>query len=122
MKPGDFVLNRRRGHRNARVGAITPIDGIVEEGVEAVVVLVRDGIVFMRMTLGTHHGQTEPSCGSRSYAVFHGLGPIFLVITAAFVISFCIAIEASGNFLSESGVGEEIARELLDGELVERHV
>src|ERR1051326_2286097 len=105
MEPEDCVLNRRGRHSNTRVGAIAPIDCVVEESVETVVILMRNGIVFMRMALGTHHRQAEPGCGGSSDAILDRLGPIFLVITAAFVIGFRIAIEAGGNLLIRSGGG-----------------
>ena len=43
-------------------------------------------------------------------------------IDAAFVGRDVAAVEAGGDLLVERGVGQQVAGELLDGELVERHV
>ena len=47
---------------------------------------------------------------------------VFLVDDAAFVGGDVAAAEAGGDLLLQRGVGEQVAGELLDDELVERHV
>src|SRR5438445_1715408 len=90
----DLLLGGWRRDWHTRFSAVAAIHGVVEERVEAIVFLLRDGIIFMRMALGAHHRESEPGRGGGGYAVLDGLGPIFLVVTAAFIVGFGIAIEA----------------------------
>src|SRR5262249_20859668 len=98
---------------------ITAISRIIEEGVEAVVLLLRDRIVFMTVALSAHHGKAEPSRRRRGHAVLDRLGAILLGITTAFVIDFRIPVKAGGDLLLQRGIGKEVAGELFNRELIE---
>src|SRR2546422_493805 len=93
MKVCNLLLDWRRRNWDARIGAVATIDGAVEKCVKAVVFLLGDRVVFVRMTLGAHHRQAEPGGGRSRDAVLHRFGSIFLVITAAFIIGLGIAVE-----------------------------
>ena len=97
----------------ARVGAV------VKEGVEAVVFLVGDGIVFVRVALGAVQGQSEPCGADGRHPVLHRLGAVFLGIAPALVIDLGVAVETRGDALGQSGLRQEIAGQLINGELVE---
>ena len=120
MKVCDLLLDWRRRNWDARIGAVATIDGAVEKCVKAVVFLLGDRVVLVRMTLGAHHRQAEPGGGRSRDAVLHRFGSIFLVITAAFIIGLGIAVETGGDFLIEGGVGQEVTGELLNRKLIER--
>src|SRR6185503_12865128 len=57
-----------------------------------------------------------------SHTVLDGLGAIFLVVPATFVIGLRIAVKTGRNFLLECGIWQKISSELFDGELIERQV
>src|SRR6185503_4865964 len=90
--------------------------------VEAVVIVMSNRVVLMRMTLRAGHREAKPSGCRGCDTVLHGFGPIFLVITATLIVDLGIAIEPGGNFLFEGRVGKEVAGELFDRELIKRHV
>ena len=108
------------GHLDRRPEAVVAgIGAVVEEGVEAVVLLVGDRIVLVGVTLGAVQGEAQPGGSHGRDPVFHGLGTVFLGITAAFVVDLGVAVEPGGDALGEGRSRQQIARQLVDGELVE---
>ena len=120
-----FLLLLRRGHGHAglgveRAGAVLALlRDVVEEGVETVKIARGDGVVFVVVALRAGDAHAEPRRAQRAHAVHEVDVEILGVNDAAFVGGHHIAHEAAGNLLVHRGIGEEVARELLDGEAVE---
>ena len=78
LQRGNFAINSRDGQfvlaRGGRQGGgIVPfvgIGGLIEDGVELVVLFMRDRVVLMAVALGTAERQTHPD-------LHGGVGPIF---------------------------------------------
>ena len=123
--PGGAVGGARHQQDRRRVGDVAVhhlLRRVAEEGAERVEVLLRDRVELVIVASGAAHGQAEPDGA-------HGLGAIlgvdfgvFLVDDAAFVGGDVAALEAGGDELIERRVGQQVAGELFDGELVERQV
>ena len=77
----------------------------VEEGEEAVVVLLRDGVELVIVAAGAAHGEAHEDVGSGVDAVGHIFHLILFGDRAAFVIDHVVAVEAAGEFLLDGGVG-----------------
>src|SRR5258706_6074392 len=76
----------------------------------------------MIVALRTAYGESEPY-GAYGVSTVHDLLEARLfAIDACFPIRECIAMEPGGDFLLSAGIGQHVARQLLDGELIERHV
>src|SRR5262249_40760159 len=56
------------------------------------------------------------------HAVHNGIYAVLLEVDAAFVVAGSVAVEAGGDQLLRCRVGQHVARDLLDDELVERQV
>ena len=93
---------------------------VVEEGVKPVVLAVLNGIVFVRVTAGAGHRQSEPDRARGLGAVEGVLALIFLDDGAALAGAHVGADVAGANLLFRRRFGQQIARELLDGELIVR--
>ena len=115
---GGILRDRGHGEMRVEVG----IAGVVEEGHRGVVFLVLDRIVGMRVALHAAHGDALPGFPGRGDAVHDGGGAEFLVIGPAFGVGLRVAVEVRGDEVVERGVGQEVAGELLDRELVEGEV
>ena len=96
--------------------------GVREKRGECEVILRSDGVELVIVTGGTRHGQAEPDAGG-------GLDPVHLIDRIIFLIDRATlasrrqaAVESTGHHLFERGVGNHIASELFDAELVEGHV
>jgi hypothetical protein len=70
------------------------------------------------VALGASDGQAEPGLSQGVHAVDHGFRPELFGLDSAFLIHHGIAEKTGGDALVESRVGEQVARQLLDGELV----
>ena len=100
----------------------TPLPDVRKERLHRVKILCREGIEFVVMAFAAAHGRTEPGRGNRSYAIRGVLGQVFLRLRAALACHHVQAIEARGDELFGGRVRQQIARNLLPGELVERLV
>ena len=98
------------------------IGGAVEEGIQRIKFLLRDGIKLVIVTHGAACGQAHPH-GHRGIRAVHGVAIDELLIdAAAFAGGDVAAIEARGDLLILRGIRQEIAGELPDGELIKREV
>jgi hypothetical protein len=95
---------------------------VVEEGEELIEFLLADGVVFVVVAAGAAEGEAHPGGASGVDAVDDVFDAPFLVDDAAFAVDAVVAMEAGGDDLIEARVGEEVAGELFDGELVEGFV
>src|SRR6185436_8738085 len=89
---------------------------------EPVVILLRDRVVLVGVTFGAHHREAQPGGAGGGDPVLYRFGPILFVVAAAFVVDLGVAVKTSGNLLLQGGVGQQVAGQLLDGELIKRHV
>ena len=102
--------------------------GHTVEGVEQrVVVGLSHRIVFMVVALGAGHREAEPRRARRVDPVEEVVEPLLLGNRAALAVQKMVAIEAAGDLLIESGLfgggrRQQVARQLLGGKTVERHV
>ena len=76
----------------------------------------------MVVAAGTPERQAQPRGGCGTDAVDHVFRLIFLGNSATLKIDHVITIEPGGDLLVDGGVGQEVSSQLLDGELVVRHV
>ncbi len=95
---------------------------LIEECEQAVEIFLRDGVVFVIVAAGASDGEAHPHGGGSLRAVGHVFDAILFGNDSAFAAGAVIAIEPRSDLLVERGVGQQIARELLDGEAVVRHV
>lgn len=94
----------------------------VEERVEGEEVLLRDRVELVIMATSAPHGQPEED-GARRRDPVHGvLDQVLLRDRAPFVSRHVVPVEPAGDLLRHLRVGEQVPRELLRHELVERHV
>ena len=71
---------------------------------------------------GAAEGQAQPGQAGGLDAVDHGLDPPFLGDRAALAGQPVVPVEAGGDELVAVRLGQEVAGDLLDGELIERQV
>ena len=93
-----------------------------EKGIELVELPVRDRVVLVRMALGATQRQTQPHLAERAGAVHCVADDELLGVRALLLVEAGIAIEPAGDFVFRRRIGEQIACQLLDGELVEGQV
>ena len=72
----------------------------------------------MIVALSALHGQAHPNRGRRLDAINGILDTKLFRDNAAFIGRSVVAIEAGGDLLLDGSVGQQVARELLDGKLV----
>ena len=95
---------------------------VIEEGEELVELLVRDRVVLVRVAARAAHRQSHERARRRLHPVDDVLDLVFVGDRAAFEVDHVIAVEARGHLLFARGVRQEVARKLLDRELVVGHV
>ena len=84
--------------------------------------MVGHRIKFVGVALGALQGEAQPGGAGGGHAVHHGMIAEFQRIDAAFLVQHCVPMEPGGDQLVGGGIGEEIARNLFDRELVEGQV
>ena len=95
---------------------------VVERGEELVVLALADRIVFVRVTASTTDGQSQPNRARCFRAVKASLdAPLFLV-RATFGVGQRLPVKGRREFLHRRPVRQQVAGDLLDGELIEGHV
>lgn len=96
--------------------------GGIEKSVELKEFALGDWIVLVVMTFGATGGQPEPDGGRGADPVDRGFATVFFLVHSTFLIGEGVSMEAGGDFLGEIRIGQEVAGELLDRELVEGKV
>ena len=81
-----------------------------------------DRIVFVRVAPRTTHRQTHEGGGCGFDAVDDILDLILVGNRPAFEIDHVVAVEAGGHLLLARGIRQQVAGQLLDGELIEWQV
>ncbi len=95
---------------------------ISEKGGHRVKILHRDRIEFVIVTSGATGRQTEPNGGSSLDAIFGIDRRIFVRDRSAFAGGREQPVVTGGNLLIDGRVGQQITCDLLDRELIERHI
>ena len=100
------------------------VDQVVEEGVEPVVVALRERVVLVAVALGAAEGQPQPDRGRRARPVLGRLDPELLLVVPADrrPVEHRHAVEAGGDSRSQRPAGQQVAGQLLDREPIEGHV
>ena len=76
----------------------------------------------MIVALGTFKGHPQPDIGCGLHPVDHIFHPELFGNGPAFIGGGMVAVKAGSDFLFEGSLGQEIARDLLDGEFIEGFV
>ena len=105
--------------RVAIVGIDAPLLHIGKESLQRIEVLLRDWVILVIMTLGAGEGRAKPGTRDGANALPAILGEILLGLCAAFARHHIQAVEPGGHQLLRGRIGQEIARELLQRELIE---
>ena len=95
---------------------------VVEKSKQTIELLLLDRIKLVIVALGAADRESQPDGSRGCHAVEHAIHAKLLSIDATFLIDLSIAVESSRHLLADCGVGQQIARELLDRELIEAHV
>ena len=96
--------------------------GVVEERRHGVKIFRADRIKFMVMTHSTASGQAHEHLAGCFCAITCVQDQILFRNSSAFVGCDIAAIKSSGNALLEGRVGQKVACQLFDSELVKRHI
>ena len=96
--------------------------GVVHERHEGEVVGVRDRVELVRVALGTGGGEPEPGRARGAHAIDHREIPELERIDPALLVLHRVAMETGGDDVVGGGAREQVAGDLPDRELVERHV
>ena len=95
---------------------------LIERGHQPVIIALRERVVFVVVALRAGQGQPQPGRGRRVHAVEEDVEALLLGDGPTLAVEQVVAIEARGNELVVGRLGQQVARELLDGESVKRHV
>jgi hypothetical protein len=81
-----------------------------------------DRVILVRMALSTADRHAQPDRARRIDAIDDGIKTEFQRIDPAFLVDHRIAMEAGGDPLPDRRFRQHVAGQLLDGELIERHI
>ena len=95
---------------------------IVQESGELVVVLLRSRVVLVIVTLAAIEREAKPNGAGGGHAIVESVPAEFERVGSAFLVQHGVTVKAGRDSLVERRPFQQIARELLDRELVERHV
>ena len=117
-----LLLSRRaRGHHRNRIrdaAIFTQFRNVVEEGEEAIVVALRNWIELVVVAVRAFERQAEPCHPESADAVGHILNAVLLFDDPAFGVDHVVPAKAGSDALVESGLGQQIAGQLLGDETV----
>ena len=121
---GELIVGGGGDHRRrvAVLERLAPLGHVVEVGEDLVELLLRDGVELVVVAAGAPQGQAHPHRPRRRHPVDHVLDQELLGDDAALAVLAVVPVEGGGDALLEGRVRHQVARDLLDGELVERHV
>ena len=114
-----FGFEGRGGERGVFIPLVA-VGGLVEDAEELVVLGLADGVELVAVALGAADGQAHPDLEGGVGAVFDGGDAVFFVIGPPLGVGEGVAVEGGGDPLFERRLGEEVTRQLIDGELIER--
>jgi hypothetical protein len=94
----------------------------MKEGIELVVLLLGDWIVFVVVALGASNRQSQPHRGRRIHAIDDVGCVVLLRDCPALEVNHVIAVEAAGDALFHGRARQQVAGQLLNRELIEWHI
>ena len=130
-QPSDLAIESLRFgklcgiHRHAQPGKIVAhvrVLGTVEQREKAVVVLVLERVIRMRVALHATEGRPLPHRPRRVHAIDDRREPELFVVRAALGVRLRVAVKPRRHAVGERRLRQHIAGELLHRELIERHV
>ena len=95
---------------------------LVQDCKEAIVLFMRDRVVFVGVALSTSHGHPHPDLHGGVDPIDNGRDTKLLIVCAAFAVRHGIAMKCRGDQLVLGGVIQHVSRNLLNREFIERHV
>ncbi len=98
------------------------LGGIVHKRHHLEVRMMRHRIKLMCMTLSATQRKPQPCGGRRIHPIHNRMKTKLQRINAAFFIDHGVAMKTSGDPLRARGVGQHVAGELFDGELIKWQV
>ncbi len=113
---GDLLPLAPRIHCNARFMSI------IEKRKHAVVIFLRERVVLVVVALAALNRQPQDSLADAVHAVEHRLHPELFGIDAPFLVDHRVPQEPRRGDLVSAGARNQVARDLLDDELVVRKV
>ena len=123
LEPGSrLTLGRREKLEHRLLARTVGIGGVVEDRVEAEEVPLRKRVVLVVVTLGTGDRRAHPGGEGGVHAVHDRHRAEFLVDRAPLAVGERVAVEGGGDAVLGRGLGQEIAGDLADRELIEGHV
>ena len=120
VESGGLLISRVR--QAWRVVAPIRVLALVEERIKLVVLLLRDRVVLVGVAFRTAHRQSHPNLHRRVHPVTNRLSAKFLVVGAALGVRLGIAMKRRCEQLVTCRLRQQVTGQLLDGELVVRHV
>src|SRR5215468_620739 len=114
-----LVLQHRRG---PRVATAAVHRRLVEEGEQAVIVALRQGVELVVVAAAAVEGEAQPDGAGRLGHVHYVIDAVLLGDATALAVDRMIAAERRRQLLLRRCPGQEVAGQLPDGELVERQV
>ena len=117
-----FLLAGREHLHRRRFVVFVGIRGVIQERHRLIVFLRREGIVFVVVALRARHRRAHPRPEGRVHAIDQRLVAELLVVGAALAVRHRVAVKTRRHSLILRRIGQEIAGDLLDGELIERQV
>ena len=124
--PGDAIelgsLLSGRVRQSRRVVAAVRVLALVEERIKLVVLLLRDRVILVGVALRAAHRQPHPHLHRCVHPVANRLGAKLLVVGATLGVRLGVAMERRREQLVARWLRQQVAGQLLDGELVVRHI
>jgi hypothetical protein len=111
-----------RAHLAGKRSVQVPVFSAVEEGKELVMVLLGDGIVLVIVALRAADGEPQPHGSDGIGLIQHLFKPGLLAVHSSLAVLQGVAMKPCSHFLVSGSAGKQVTRNLLDGELVERHI
>ena len=96
--------------------------GVVEQREQAVVIGVRNRVVLVRVTLSTPERQAQPDRASRRNSIDHRVKAVLVRVDATLFVEHRVPMKTRGDPLRGRRAGKHVSGQLLDRELIERHV
>src|SRR5690606_32020894 len=96
--------------------------GVVEEREELIVFVMLNRIVLVRVAAHAVDRQSEPYGADRLRAVKDGVDTVLFLIDASFFIGQRLTQKGRRQVLPSGSARQQVAGDLFDRELVERHV
>ncbi len=95
---------------------------IIEVREKLIELFLRDRIKLVIVTAGAPESEPEKGGTGRGYPIYNRFHAILLEVDTTLIVAGRIAMKAGGDQLVDAWIRQHVARDLLDHELIERHV